>query len=248
MVTRLVDAINRGAVDSVDQLVAKGDAFKWYSVGSERIGEAARDRSTLKSYLTARHAQGELFRVIRFRYQGEAGKYANFSMSLRREALDYPARWILGKGATDCQLRSPQVAVWSLGSAPVPCSAQGARLVTSILIDALNRGDVGSVDQLVAKGDAFKWYSVSGKAGRRTGEAASNRDTLKRYVAARHKQRERLRLIRFRYLGVIEDRYPTFSTVLIRGARDYRAKRISGRGSLNCQLSPPQVAAWSLGS
>jgi hypothetical protein len=48
-VTRLLAAINEGDIDLADQLVAKGDAFIWYSVGRERIGEAARDRSTLRN-------------------------------------------------------------------------------------------------------------------------------------------------------------------------------------------------------
>jgi hypothetical protein len=254
VITRLVTALNNGDVDLADQLIAKGDAFKWYSVGSERIGQAARDRSTLTSYIAARHAEGEVFRLIRFRYGGsyrdtDAQRQARFTLILVREAHDYPARWVLVKGAANCQLDPPQVAAWSLGSPPPSCSVNELRMVVAmILIDAINRGDVDSVDQVVAKGDAFKWYSVGGKAGRRTGKAASNRSTLRRYIAARHRRGERLRLIRIRYQGVTKGRHVNFSMILVRSARDYRARRVPGKGAVNCQLNPPQVAAWSLGS
>jgi hypothetical protein len=124
-VTRLIAAINEGDIDLADQLVAKGDAFIWFSVGRERIGEAAKDRRTLRDYLAARHAQGERLRLLGFRYQGvsrapvhgETRRHANFSMVLVRTARDYPSAPVLGKGATDCDLRPSQVAVWSLGSA-----------------------------------------------------------------------------------------------------------------------------------
>jgi hypothetical protein len=251
-VSRLLVAINQGDIEAADQLVAKGDAFMWYSVGGERIGQAATDRSTLRDYLAARQAQGEFFRLIRFRYQGlnrvNGRRYANFNMLLVRSAGDFPARWILGKGAVDCQLSPPQVAVWSLGSAPVPCSTEGARMVVTLLIGAVNGGAVRVVDELVAQGDAFKWYSVAGKAGRRTGDAASNRSTLKRYIAKRRRLRERLRLIRFRYQGVTGGKYASFSMVLVRSARDFPPRRIRGTGEVDCGLSPPQLAAWSLGN
>lgn len=119
VVSTLLDAVNAGDVELVDRLVAKGDAFKWYSAPPDRFGEAARDRSTLTSYIAARHAQGESFRLIRFRYQGpsEGRRYANFNTDLVRSARDYPAREVPAKGAIDCKLTPPQVAVWSIGGA-----------------------------------------------------------------------------------------------------------------------------------
>lgn len=136
VVGRLVAAINEGDINAADKLVAKGDPFLWYSVGSERIGQAARDRGTLKDYLAARRAQGERFSVLRWRYQrvgrspvrGQLRRHAGFSMVFVRTARDYPSARVLGKGAIDCGLRPPQVAVWSLGpGTPLPsrfCSRQ----------------------------------------------------------------------------------------------------------------------------
>lgn len=79
---------------------------------------------------------------------------------------------------------------------------------------------------------------MGGKAGRRTGKAASNRSTLRRYIAARHRQRERLRLIRLRYQGVTEGRHVNFSMILVRSARDYRARRVPGKGAVNLPTQP----------
>jgi hypothetical protein len=42
-------------------------------------------------------------------------------MVLIRSARDYPAARVFGKGATDCKLRPPQVAVWSLGVGTPTC-------------------------------------------------------------------------------------------------------------------------------
>lgn len=124
VVTRLVAALNEGDVDLADQLVAKGDAFKWYSVGRDRIGQAARNRSSLKAYFAARHAQGETLRLLRLRIggvyraavRGGTHWHARFSLVVIRSARDYPSARVPGKGATDCTLRPPEVAVWSLGS------------------------------------------------------------------------------------------------------------------------------------
>jgi hypothetical protein len=118
----LLDAINRGDSATVDRLVAKGDAFKWYSVGTERVGEEAHDRSSLVAHIESRYAKGETLRRVSFHFSGfsEGRKYAHFSLILLRRARDFPEARVFGKGALDCAGEYPQFAVWSLGPAAPP--------------------------------------------------------------------------------------------------------------------------------
>ena len=112
---------------------------------------------------------------------------------------------------------------------------------------ALNTGDLASVDQLVAKGTAFKWYSVSGAPGRRVGAAAVKRATLLRYLRARHRQKERLDIRSLRFQGPKGGRVGNFNFVVIRTALDYGPKTIIGKGAVDCRRARPKVVVWSLG-
>lgn len=121
-VLSLLDAINDGDIGAMDRLVAKGEAFKWYSVGTERVGDEAQNRSTLTTYIESRFAMGETLRLMRFRFTGlsEGGKYAHFTLVMLRSARDFPEARVLGKGAVDCSAEAPQLAVWSLGPPASP--------------------------------------------------------------------------------------------------------------------------------
>lgn len=128
------------------------------------------------------------------------------------------------------------------------CSGDSVKRLVRRLVGAINRGDLHLVDELVAKGSAFKWYAVAGAPGRRLRAAALNRKTLLPYLAVRHRRGERLRLIHLRFQGVSEaGAYGNFNFDLVRSARDYPAKLVPGKGAADCKLRPPRVAVWVIG-
>jgi hypothetical protein len=130
---------------------------------------------------------------------------------------------------------------------PPTCSDAAVESVVRDLVAAVDAGDLAAVDRAVAKRPAFKWYSVSGAPGRRTGAAAFTRTTLLRYVADRHRHGERQRLVSFRF-NSNADGYGHFGFALVRSATDYRARRVAGKGAADCSHDPPRIAVWSLGA
>jgi hypothetical protein len=127
------------------------------------------------------------------------------------------------------------------------CSGDSVKRLVRRLVAAINSGDLDLVDELVAKGSAFKWYAVGGAPGRRLRAAALNRKTLLPYLAARHRLGERLRLVHLRFQGVSEGKYGNFNFDVVRSARDYPAKLVPGKGAVDCRLRPPRVAVWVIG-
>jgi hypothetical protein len=127
-----------------------------------------------------------------------------------------------------------------------PCSrSEVNELVRGVLV-AFNRGDTLTFNSLVAQRPAFKWFSVSGQPGRRIRTAAFDRAGLPRYVLSRHRQGEQQRLTRFSFNGR-RGVHAHFDFTVIRSARDHPAKRVTGKGAVDCTLTPPRVAVWSLG-
>jgi hypothetical protein len=120
LVRGVMGAFNRGDVLAFDRLVAEEPAFQWFSVSGapgRRIRAAAFDRTTLLRYVSSRHRRGERQRLFRFRFNGRGAVHAHFDFSVVRSASDHPAERVTGKGAVDCTLRAPSIAVWSLGDA-----------------------------------------------------------------------------------------------------------------------------------
>lgn len=120
LVRGVLGAFNRGDVRTFDSLVADEPAFQWFSVSGapgRRIRAAAFDRTSLLRYVSSRHRRGERQRLFRFRFNGRGAVHAHFDFSVVRTARDHPAERVVGKGAIDCTLRPPRVAVWSLGDA-----------------------------------------------------------------------------------------------------------------------------------
>jgi hypothetical protein len=118
-------------------------------------------------------------------------------------------------------------------------------LVRSVLL-AFNRGDAVAFDALIAQRPSFKWFSVSGRPGRRVRAAAFDRAGLSRYVERRHGVGERQRLVRFRFNGR-SGGFGHFDFSVVRSARDHPPKRVTGKGAVDCALERPLVAVWSLG-
>jgi hypothetical protein len=120
LVRAVIGAFNRGDVVTFDRLVAEEPAFQWFSVSGapgRRVRAAAFDRTTLLRYVVSRHRRGERQRLFRFRFTGRGAVHAHFDFSVVRTARDHPAERVTGKGAVDCTLVAPSIAVWSLGDA-----------------------------------------------------------------------------------------------------------------------------------
>jgi hypothetical protein len=123
------------------------------------------------------------------------------------------------------------------------CTAQEVRSVVARFIVNFNDGDLRKVNRLFSPAGLFKWYSVSGPAGRLQG-ASLDRATLIAYMASRHRQGERLALRSFRWKGYGRG-YGQFLYSLTRSARDLQAAGYFGKGSVLC-LHPPTISAWSM--
>lgn len=118
LTARFVTAFNEGDLKTLDRLVSPAPAFLWYSVSSSpgrRVGGEASDRGSLRDYLTSRHRAGERLRLTRFRFNGNSQGYAHFEFSVTRSANDLKPLLVEGKGASDCSLDPPSIAVWSIG-------------------------------------------------------------------------------------------------------------------------------------
>jgi hypothetical protein len=122
LVTRWVDAYNKGDARRLDRIFAPAGAFVWYSSSPPgvRAKAEAMDRSTLVAYFAARHAAGDRIRLRRFHYNSTDRRrgLGHFEMTLRRRARDFRGgRWftIDAKGAVSCARR--QIVVTSLGGA-----------------------------------------------------------------------------------------------------------------------------------
>jgi hypothetical protein len=76
------------------------------------------------------------------------------------------------------------------------CTAQEVRSVVVSFIVNFNDGDLRQVNRLFSPAGLFKWYSVSGPAGRLQ-DASLDRATLIAYLASRHREGERLTLRSF---------------------------------------------------
>ena len=127
-----------------------------------------------------------------------------------------------------------------------PCTlAQGRALVESF-VRAFNAGNTRRLNLIFAREPAFQWYST-GNPGQRFGAEAENRATLMRYFAARHRQRERLRLVTF--VGGAAPRGDFgFGFHLERRAIGYGPRVLQGKGSLFCSAHGNRIIVWSNGA
>jgi len=117
-VRALVRSFNSGNVAAVGRLVAEEPLFEWFSApgrtpAARRLGQAAKDRSTLADYVRERHLHHEVLTLLQISTTDHAE--GNFGLRLTRWADDYPRRTIDGKGAAVCNARGAKLIVWSLG-------------------------------------------------------------------------------------------------------------------------------------
>jgi hypothetical protein len=148
----------------------------------------------------------------------------------------------LALGAVGAAIAAPGEGATAAGD----CSRTGVEALVRGVLGAFNRGDLLMFDSLVAERPAFKWFSVSGTPGRRIRSAAFDRNSLPRYVSSRHRRGERQRLVRFSFNGRGAV-HAHFDFSVVRSARDHPSKRVTGKGAVDCTLTPPRIAVWSLG-
>jgi hypothetical protein len=119
LVASFINAFNRGDVQRLDALFARGTWWRWYSVGNapgRRIQTAADNRDTLVKYFRARHRQHERLTLRSFRPSGHALGFQNFEYEVLRRADDMKSpkpKLYVGTGAVSCW--TGKIAVWSMG-------------------------------------------------------------------------------------------------------------------------------------
>jgi hypothetical protein len=130
------------------------------------------------------------------------------------------------------------------------CTPAETRNAVARFVVAWNKGDLSSLDRLIAPEPVFKWLSSGAPGDRRA--AAFDRSSLRRYFALRHARHDQIQLRSFRFNGsdVREDgSYGHFEYTLRRSAADYRAGETFdavGKGAVNCSLRPTAIAVWSM--
>jgi hypothetical protein len=112
---------------------------------------------------------------------------------------------------------------------------------------AFNAGDLRKLDGLFARKGihgtpGFQWYST-GPPGARFGSAATNRSTLMSYFAARHRARERLKLVQLSGGNADDNAYADFAFQIVRQARAFQ-----GKGASICSRYGARIAVWAIGS
>jgi hypothetical protein len=109
IVRAVVKSFNAGHAGAVDRLFAPEPAFKWFAMRGPqgRIGKAAQNRTTIRSYVRKRHRRHDRLTLVTI--QGNAHFF------MRRRADDYhPRNAIEGKGAAICRHGSARLVVWAL--------------------------------------------------------------------------------------------------------------------------------------
>jgi hypothetical protein len=124
------------------------------------------------------------------------------------------------------------------------CTEPEVRNVVARFVVNFNDGDLLQLNRLFSPAGLFKWYSVSGPAGR-LNDASLDRATLIPYLASRHRQGERLTLRSFQWKGYGLG-YGQFLYSLTRSAQDLQSISYFGKGAVLC-LHPRTISIWSRG-
>lgn len=150
-------------------------------------------------------------------------------------------------------LASPAV-IGDAAALPPSCQPDQVAHLVMRFFDAVNRGDQEQIDQVfaIAAGPAAQtpqgWYSVSesplGQDDRQF--VAYTQGDLLAYFQGRHRQRERLRLVRLQVQGPMRDEYANINYNLRRSADDLGPGEhaYGGKGAINCARQ--QLFVWSM--
>jgi len=126
------------------------------------------------------------------------------------------------------------------------CSAAQASALVRRFVQAFDRGDLSTLNQVWGSKLWFQWYGVTSDPGRRDQPEAGRRDTLLRYFATRHAAHEQLTLISLKLNG-ISNGNRNFEYRLLRGADDLLEGPVPylGKGALSCVTG--RLIVWTMG-
>lgn len=126
------------------------------------------------------------------------------------------------------------------------CTPTQTRALIIRFVNAFNRGDARTLNQVWDSKEWFKWYSVGTEPGKRVNAEAYRRDTLLRYFAARHKMHERLVLTSVQ-INAYGYGYRNFQYKLKRSADDLPGgpAAYEGKGASSCVTG--RIDVWSMG-
>ena len=125
------------------------------------------------------------------------------------------------------------------------CAAGESRAVVLRFVAAFNARNIPVLDRVFAPEPSFNWFSTDGPGVRLRG-AAYDRSTLMSYFRARHRQGEKLRLVRFKANGN-SNGYAHFEFRVERRARTLRPTIYDGKGAAICAPSGDTISVWSMG-
>jgi hypothetical protein len=125
------------------------------------------------------------------------------------------------------------------------CTATEARSAFDVVLTTFNSGDVAHLDEVIAPGPSFVWFSDSG-VGQRLGDKSKDRSTLARYFKQRHRQRDRLTVVSW-HGGGNSNGYSHFQFVANRSSLEELPSRYEGKGAVICDDSGNRIAVWSMG-
>jgi hypothetical protein len=114
---------------------------------------------------------------------------------------------------------------------------------------AFNAGDYRRLDALFVGPSWFRWYSSS-SPGERFDPQAQRRNTLIAYFRARHLQRDRFRLVSFKFNGNSLG-YGNFIWKMTRSAGDFRAGSwftVEAKGAALCEGASTRFIVMSVGA
>ena len=115
LVRSVVAAFNAGNGTRLDGLIARERAFRWFSdAADDRLGRAAEDRSTLRTYLRRRHRRHDRITLVGFGDPNGRGG-VRLNLDIKRRADDYrPKNVIQAKFQALCPPGRARIIVWSM--------------------------------------------------------------------------------------------------------------------------------------
>jgi hypothetical protein len=129
------------------------------------------------------------------------------------------------------------------------CTAVQTRSALVSFMAAFNAGNYGRLDAVFAGPSWFRWYSSSAP-GMRFDPQAQMRNTLVAYFRARHAQRERFRLVSFKFNGNSLG-YGNFNWKMKRSAGDFRDGAwfmVEAKGAALCEGASTRFIVMSVGA
>jgi hypothetical protein len=127
------------------------------------------------------------------------------------------------------------------------CTPVQTRALIVRFVNAFNRGDARSLNQVWDSKQWFQWYGVTSEPGRRVDDASKRRDTLLPYFAARHAAHEHLQLTSVQ-IKAYSRGYRDFYFELTRSADDLPDGPVaySGKGASSCVTG--RLDVWVMGA